>query len=157
MDNDIFIQIPAAYSKKISKNIILSSVTETLKEIQKTNCGLSVVLVSDARIRRLNNEYRGFDTITDVLSFSSELSEIENPDRVNEVQYLGDIIISFPQAARQADQGNHSVGSEIALLTIHGVLHLLGYDHDTQENKQMMWRLQNKMLDLLGFSEAKVQ
>jgi probable rRNA maturation factor len=157
MDNDIFIQIPAAYSKKISRNIILGSVIDTLKENQKSKCGLSVVLVSDERIRRLNKEYRGYDAITDVLSFSSDLSEIENPDQENEIQYLGDIIISFPQASRQADQGNHSVGSEIALLTIHGVLHLLGFDHDTQASKQRMWFLQNMLLDKLGFSEAKVQ
>lgn len=157
MDNEIFIQIPPAYSKKISKEIILKSVIESLKANAKTKCSLSVVLASDERIRKLNDQYRGYNSITDVLSFSSESPEVENIEGIECSRYIGDIIISFPQAFRQAKQGNHSVESEVALLTIHGVLHLLGFDHDTKSNKQKMWSLQNSILDSLGFSEAKVQ
>ena len=65
--------------------------------------------------------------------------------------YLGDIIISVPTATRQAQKGGHSLEAELQLLMIHGVLHLLGYDHDTLEGKKRMWSKQKEILGNLGF------
>lgn len=85
-----------------------------------------VGLVSDARIRALNNEFRGVDRPTDVLAFPGDGSL--NPE--NHV-YLGDIVVSVPMAERQARDAGHTLARELRLLCLHGYLHLLGYDHET--------------------------
>ncbi|MBR6091133.1 MAG: rRNA maturation RNase YbeY [Anaerolineaceae bacterium] len=97
-------------------------------------------------IRELNRTYRDVDSVTDVLSFGSD-GEID-PETLNE--YLGDIIICWQKAAEQADQSGHSVGDEISLLEIHGLLHLLGYDHMTDEDHDEMWKYQDLYLDKCG-------
>lgn len=99
---------------------------------------VSVVLTDDAYIRQLNNEYRGKDQATDVLSFA--LNEGEEPAIIDgsEEDLLGDIIISLETAMRQAEEFGHSVERELAYLTVHGMMHLLGYDHMTDEDKAEM-------------------
>lgn len=107
---------------------------------------LSILICDDAEIKNLNNTYRGFDHPTDVLSFPSG---INIPD-TGEV-YLGDIAISFPTAIRQAQKYKHSVNHEISLLTVHGILHLLGFDHDTDDSEQAMWNIQRTLMHSLGY------
>jgi probable rRNA maturation factor len=87
---------------------------------------LSVLFVGDRAMRTLNRRYRGKDKTTDVLSFS--LREGAFPHVQPDV--LGDIVIAVPTAARQAAEREHSLGSEIEFLLVHGLLHLLGYDHE---------------------------
>ncbi len=97
---------------------------------------LSLVIVGQDKIQQLNKIYLGRDGTTDVISFPmlSEQSEGETgifitpPDGI---QHLGEVVVSYPQAVIQAEEHNHNVKKEIAILVIHGVLHLLGYDHDT--------------------------
>jgi probable rRNA maturation factor len=90
---------------------------------------LSLVLCDDARIQALNRDYRGKDAPTDVLSFSMrEGEEAEADDPV-----LGDLVISLDTAARQASELGHTLEDELRVLTIHGLLHLLGYDHERGE------------------------
>lgn len=96
---------------------------------------LSLVVVGQDRIQQLNKIYLGRDGPTDVISFPmiSEQSEGETgifitpPDGI---QHLGEVVISYPQAVIQAEEQHHNVKKEIAILVVHGVLHLLGYDHD---------------------------
>ncbi|MFN3929430.1 MAG: rRNA maturation RNase YbeY [Thermoflexus sp.] len=109
---------------------------------------LSVVLVDEETIRHLNRTYRGIDAPTDVLSFPihAELSP--------GLRYLGDVVIAFPYAARQALREGHPLEGELALLTVHGVLHLLGYDHGTPRARRRMWRIQREILHQLGFPEV---
>lgn len=96
---------------------------------------LSLVLTDDETIRELNRTYRGLDKPTDVLSFSQREGDSSDPwDNV-----LGDIIISVEKADQQSREYGHSMAREVAFLTVHGVLHLLGWDHvEPDDEKQMM-------------------
>lgn len=107
--------------------------------------GLSVVLTSDEAVRALNQEYRGIDRPTDVLSFSAEAGGL--PD---DAGYLGDLVIAAPYLARQAAAEGHAFADELLLAVIHGTLHLLGYDHDTPANQEIMWAIQAEALEAAG-------
>ena len=108
---------------------------------------LTVVVTSDERVRELNAQYAGLDEVTDVLAFAAEGDPYEVDS--GEPPYLGDVIIAFPVAERQARDVQHSVMAELQTLTIHGTLHLLGYDHATPEQQAEMWALQSAALDAL--------
>jgi probable rRNA maturation factor len=122
---------------------------------------LSLVIADDETLRTLNWEYAGLDEGTDVLSFpllspgdegegDSSLAEDGPPFVVPKGEglpvQLGEVILSYPQASRQAQTAGHPVQREVALLVAHGVLHLLGYDHATPEEEAAMWRKQDAVL-----------
>lgn len=104
-------------------------------------CDISVALTTDEDIQQLNVQFRGIDRPTDVLSFESDETDPESG-----IRYLGDIVISYPRALQQALEAGHTVNNELMLLTAHGVLHLLGYDHATPDAKRTMWILQEQVL-----------
>jgi len=104
-------------------------------------CVLSVEFVGDHRMRRLNAQYRGRDMTTDVLAFAMR----EGPGPSSPL--LGDVVISVPQAIRQAAEQGHSIQRELATLLIHGILHLLGYDHERSASEAR--RMQRKEWALL--------
>ena len=106
---------------------------------------LSIVLTGEEKIHNLNREFRDVDRVTDVLSFPGGDTD---PDTGN--LYLGDVVICFPQAARQAKEYNHKLEDELVLLVVHGTLHLLGYDHASAEEKDNMQAVQNDVLNELG-------
>ena len=97
---------------------------------------LTVVVTTDRRIRRLNRQWRGLDTATDVLSFPA--GEDPGPAR-----HLGDLVISRETAARQARQAGHPLATELRILALHGLLHLLGYDHERDSGR--MARIERKL------------
>ena len=105
---------------------------------------ITILLTDDEALRRLNREYRGYDETTDVLSFTDGTTW---PDGL---VYLGDIAISVPQALRQAPAGEAGLLDELRLLTVHGVLHLLGHDHGEPEEKALMWAAQEEILASLS-------
>ena len=119
-------------------------------------CEWTVRLSDDAELHQLNHQYRGIDRPTDVLSFGGE--GFEDGQRVRpgaaagdaHADYLGDIVISVERCASQAAAAGHDSESELALLVIHGTLHLLGYDHDTRACKARMWAVQARALAALG-------
>ena len=115
---------------------------------------VTVAIVDDAEIRRMNREYRGIDSPTDVLSFPAlELAEGQLPDEEDaDVAFLGDIAISVDRARLQADEYGHSIERELAFLTIHGMLHLLGFDHILKEDEEEMIALQDQILREMGCS-----
>lgn len=105
----------------------------------------TIVLTGDEQLRELNLKYLDIDAPTDVLSFPAGYTDPETA-----VNYLGDILISFPQAQAQAEAGGHSVEDELKLLVVHGMLHLLGYDHAEADEKAEMWAVQDRVLKALG-------
>jgi probable rRNA maturation factor len=119
-----------------------------LEAERRTAANLTLVITDDNALRELNQSYRGIDTPTDVLAFGGETPGfVQAPDAGD---YLGDVIISYPRAKTQA--AGHTVPDELALLVVHGVLHLLGYDHNTPENQARMWQLQAVILERLGLA-----
>lgn len=108
---------------------------------------MSLVLVDQERIQELNRQYLGKDRPTDVISFSmlsEEPAFIAPPDGVT---HLGEVIISYPQAVIQAGEQGHSVARELAILIVHGILHLYGYDDERPETKKQM---QSREKEILG-------
>jgi len=106
---------------------------------------LSIVLTGDAEVRKLNRLYRKKDKTTDVLSFPLlEGKKLKGPGLV-----LGDVVVSVPQTRRQSARGGKNFKEELALLLIHGILHLLGYDHVTRAQEKKMFRLQERLLKTL--------
>lgn len=120
----------------------------TLETAGRTAADLTLVITDDNVLQELNRSYRGTDAPTDVLSFGGETPGfVSAPDAGD---YLGDVIISYPQAEAQAV--GHAVPDELALLVVHGVLHLLGHDHDTPAHQAPMWKQQAVILDRLGLA-----
>ncbi|MFQ5989410.1 MAG: rRNA maturation RNase YbeY [Candidatus Methylomirabilales bacterium] len=104
---------------------------------------VSVVLVDDRAIRRLNRLYLNHDRPTDVLAFPQQQG-LPSP----QPHLLGDVVISVETAARQAKAHGHSLAQELAMLLIHGILHLLGYDDSTPATRRRMWAEQARLLAL---------
>jgi probable rRNA maturation factor len=121
-------------------------------ESQASESELTIVLTDDARLHQLNREYLGVDAPTDVLSFPASETDPETG-----AQYLGDILISIPRAQAQADAAGHPLESEVQLLVVHGVLHLLGHDHAEAEEKPHMWRAQSEILEQLGLGNIQIR
>jgi probable rRNA maturation factor len=113
---------------------------------------LSIILTNDARLHELNLNYLGIDAPTDVLSFPASETDPETGAR-----YIGDILISIPRAQTQAEAAGHSLESEVQLLVVHGVLHLLGYDHTEAEEKALMWKIQAEILERLGLGQIQIR
>lgn len=110
---------------------------------------MSVVITTDDAVAQLNRQHRGIDAPTDVLSFPADEPPIELPD---EPPYLGDLVIAYPYASTQAAREDHDMNDSLALLVIHGTLHLLGFDHDTDANRAAMWAAQAESLIALNIS-----
>ena len=116
---------------------------------------VSVTLTDNVYIHELNKKYRGIDRPTDVLSFA--LNEGDEPEVFDgpEVNVLGDIIISVERAEEQASEYGHSVEREIAFLTVHGMLHLLGYDHMEEEDRKEMRQEEDFVMEKLGITRGE--
>jgi len=116
------------------------------KENLQGEVELTLNFVNNEEIRRLNKEYRNKNHPTDVLSFPLFTKEELNKYPTELPVALGDIVISIDQAKEQAKEYNHSDLREFCFLTVHGLLHLLGFDHDTQANEKEMFSYQNSLL-----------
>jgi len=119
---------------------------------ESPDVNLSVVLTDNRRLRKLNRDYLGVDAPTDVLSFPASESDPETG-----VHYIGDILISIPYAARSAEKAGHPLESEVQLLVVHGVLHLLGHDHAEPKEKTKMWKAQAEILESLGLGKIQIR
>lgn len=120
---------------------LLKKVIITAAELEGYSGGeVSIAFVSNQQIKELNSKYRDKDQITDVLSFPID------------DEMLGDIIISAKRAAEQALEYGHSLKRELAYLTVHGMLHLFGYDHQSEEEKKEMRQKEERVLTQLGIS-----
>ncbi len=140
---------------------IINETNEDIKEIENINeflnfvvkkenlenCLFNVIIVDNDYIHKLNKEYRGIDRPTDVISFALE-DEVDNVKL--DFRVLGDIYISLDKTYEQAKSYNHSFLRELSFLTIHGLLHLLGYDHMVKEEEEIMFKKQDELLNEFG-------
>ena len=118
-----------------------------LNYMKVNNAEFNVIIIDNTRIHEINREYRGVDRPTDVITFALEdHQDIEFED----IRLLGDIYISIEKARSQAEEYGHSLKREISFLTVHGLLHLLGYDHMNDVDEKEMFQLQNDILDSYG-------
>ena len=148
------IQIEEPYVDLITKEQFKRAVKLTLGTAGiSSTVELGLVIAGDDTVHKLNRSYRGVDDTTDVLAFALSESSSEGGEPFvsppDEIMHLGEVIISYPQAKRQAEEQRHSIGRELALLVAHGVLHLLGYDHEHPEDEQRMRALEAKVLDAM--------
>ena len=145
----IDLQIEAAYSPLVSAAYLRAVVEATLRHEEVAAGEVTVVISGDELLHQLNREYRGIDAPTDVLSFAAqeegegETAFVSAPEAAG---YLGDVVISFPTAQRQAEAAGQPTLAELGLLAVHGVLHLLGYDHADEEEEAEMWARQAAIL-----------
>lgn len=134
--NETKIDIDLDYLEK------LSEFTLNYENVNKAI--VNIILVDEETIKKINTEYRNNPNVTDVISFALE----ENEELKFEFgRLLGDIYICLPQMKRQALEYNHSEKREISFLTVHGLLHLLGYDHMNKEEEKIMFEKQELILD----------
>lgn len=125
---------------------VFNVIEYALKEEQVEHSIFNIIFVTNEEIHQLNLEYRGIDRPTDVISFALEdVSDIEM-----EVRVLGDIYISIDKAREQAKEYGHSFKRELCFLAVHGLLHLLGYDHMEKDEEKVMFDRQKEILEHYG-------
>jgi probable rRNA maturation factor len=160
MEQALDIQVDEEYEDLVDavdlKNVVAATLHRHARELGAA-VEITLRITSDEEIQSLNRMYRGIDAATDVLSFAAhEAGEDEPPlalpaELAAELErHLGDIVISYPYAKRQAGQFGNSVASELRLLAIHGTLHLLGYDHAEPGEEEAMWAEQEAILTPYG-------
>ena len=139
------------YKRKIGK---IFKIAEKVLDEDFENAYLSVNFVSDEQIKRLNSEFRKIDKVTDVLSFPNLQKKAEeslknfqsDADFDTNMLFLGDVLISKNMAKAQAREFGHSMKREVCFLALHGLLHLLGYDHIEKDDEKIMNKLQDEIL-----------
>ena len=115
---------------------------------------VDITIVDDEEIHQLNRDYRGVDRPTDVLSFALDEDDEDEPELLEgQLHLLGDIIISAETATRQAEEFGHGLEREIVYLAVHGLLHLLGYDHMAEEDKVVMRAKEEEALRAINLAE----
>jgi probable rRNA maturation factor len=141
---EINITVEDEFKRKITKRLIRSVVMQVLSA-EKTgdNVELGVLITTQQKVHELNRTYRKINRTTDVLSFfmipesaSANTNFFVNPP--DNIRHLGEVIISYPQAVIQAKEHQHPVATEVTVLLVHGILHLLGYDHEKPEDEKRM-------------------
>ena len=176
---EIDISVDEPYQQELSevwlRTVMEAALVEALPQGEPAQVGL--VVTDDKTVQELNRQFRGLDEVTDVLSFSAshsghwegdpQESDEASPESVNseelnfvlppgEPSPLGEVIISFPQTIRQAQERNGPVEQELALLIIHGVLHLVGYDHMEPEDEAQMQAKARSALAAVSQLEAGI-
>ena len=114
------------------------------------NLEFNVIIINNEEIHKMNKEYRGIDRPTDVISFA--LEDYKDIKYENDYRVLGDIYISIDKVKEQAKEYGHSEKRELAFLAVHGLLHLLGYDHMEKEDEKVMFGLQEEILNEMGIT-----
>ena len=136
------------YGEEISFEDTIKDLTNyAIKYMQLDKLEFNIIFVDNSYIHKLNKEYRKIDRPTDVITFA-----LEDGEKVDTGEYrmLGDIYISIDKAKEQSEEYGHSFLREVSFLTIHGFLHLLGYDHMNKEDEKVMFGLQEEILNGYG-------
>lgn len=148
----IYLEILEGFGTQIDDSALRLAAETVLKHQNvPASAELSLIFSDDEHLQQLNLQFREIDAPTDVLSFPSTLTDPESG-----TIYLGDVIISVQKALAQAKSGGHTIMDELQLLTVHGVLHLLGHDHANEEQKSRMWAAQNEILNRLGLGQLPI-
>ena len=124
------------YTRRFNKLSLNNAITYVLKRLKLSSKIIYITFISDYKMKKINNEYRQKNTSTDVLSFNYENS-------LNNI--LGEILISMNYCKKNILKNKNSLSKEVIILSIHGILHLLGYDHDNLKNEKIMFELQEKL------------
>ena len=124
-------------------------INHTLEVMDAKESIFTIIFVTKEEIHELNKQYRGVDRVTDVISFA--LEDV-NDVSLSDIRVLGDIYICIDRMKEQALEYGHSETRELSFLTVHGLLHLLGYDHQTKEEEEIMFNLQRKILSDLNIN-----
>ena len=145
------VEIYNEYKKDIEDLELLKNFIDfCVKKLRLKKVCFNVIIVDNDYIHKLNKEYRNIDRPTDVITFALEDNKvIDIPD----CRVLGDIYISYDKVLEQAKEYEHSFKRELCFLTIHGMLHLLGYDHINKEDEEKMFKLQKELLDNYGIKK----
>ncbi len=164
LEVEVAVEVFPSFRRKVSRPwlrrlALLTLASEAEAGTVISSRDVSLLIADDCTLQELNRRYRGLDEVTDVLAFSpvhagSDAPEGEgaSPDASpflrgdGEEESLGDVLISYPQAERQARERGIALRRELALLVVHGLLHLLGYDHDDPEGERRMWERQDAIL-----------
>lgn len=134
---------------RISRQLIRDVIAGTLKYLKfGKDARVSVALVGESEMKEINGKYRGKNEVTDVLSFGERDSLLEYPGPQG--NFLGEIIICYPQAVAQAREKDRLVGEEARVLLVHGLLHLLGFDHKKKGEAEKMEALEKEILSKTG-------
>ena len=136
-DNIILVSIDERFAASVSEERLAAIARRVLEAEDAPACELSIAVTDDETVRSLNREYAGEDAVTDVLSFSQREGEELVPPPEG-LPPLGEVVIAYPQAARQAGERRHGADEEVERLLVHGVLHLLGYDHAEPDEARRM-------------------
>ncbi|MBN1992877.1 MAG: rRNA maturation RNase YbeY [Anaerolineae bacterium] len=152
---EIIIQINEPFAKNVGPELLEQAAHTTLHHCApppetKT---VSVVITDSQIVRQLNHQFRGIDAPTDVLSFANTPDPDFYPGETT--THLGDVVIAYPVAEVQALSAGHTGPEEIILLAVHGLLHLLGFDHDTSADKNKMWAIQREIMAELGLAHLE--
>lgn len=143
-------QVDKRFAGQLDLELLVQAAAAVLAHQQVDEaCELALLITGDEVLRELNRRYRGVDRPTDVLAFAEEGPE-PFVDAPGLPRYLGDVAVSFPRAQSQAAEAGHAVEAELYLLVVHGVLHLLGYDDATDEQRAQMWDVQLEVLQASG-------
>ena len=149
-NNQEKVSIPEALEADLTKAMNVVAELEALSPQTEVD----ITLVDDAAIHELNRTYRGIDRPTDVLSFALHEGEAEPEVDDDEIKHLlGDVIISAPTAVRQGEEYGHGLEREMTYLAVHGMLHLLGYDHMEEKDKLIMRKREEEVLRRLDLAE----
>jgi probable rRNA maturation factor len=135
------VPVPPAFLRRVLQRA--ASVPEVEARLPAGTATVAIRLTTDDELRRLNRDYAGHDLVTDVLSFEGS------------GQHIGDLAISWPMVVRQAREHGHPVETEVSLLSVHGLLHLLGWDHVSAAQRAEMSRLTIAALELSGVRPAQ--
>ncbi len=154
---DITVEVDPPYAGEVDTALMIEVARQVLvHEDIEGPLDLGVWVTNEDELHRLNHAFRGVDTTTDVLSFATDdppTSFVHGPPG-EAVRHLGDIAISFPHVARQAEEYGHSRARELAYLLTHGILHLLGYDHEDAEDARLMREHEEAALGSLGITRG---
>jgi probable rRNA maturation factor len=149
---EVDVQVAPAYAGMVAAERLRAVAQAVLQQEGRTGTGpaeLSLVITDDDGIQALNRDFLENDAPTDVLAFSAQDDDGPFVAAPEAGGYLGDVIISYPRAEAQAQEHGQSPGQELDLLAAHGILHLLGYDHADDEEKEVMWAKQDAILAAL--------
>lgn len=148
VETEIEVQVAPAYAGSVHAADLRQAVEMVLQRAERPG-EVTLVVTDEQGIRELNHDFLGQDEVTDVLAFATQEEGGPFVPAPGASNYLGDVIICYPRAAEQAREQSHSIEAELALLAVHGTLHLLGYDHATEQERQAMWTVQDEILGAL--------
>jgi probable rRNA maturation factor len=151
---EINVLFDKGFERVLDKRWLREVALKALTAESQADVEIGILVTGQEKIRRLHKEYLGEDEPTDVLSFAMrEKGPADAPDFIfpaGDAAHLGEVIISYPQAEMQAAEHRHTVKKEVAILLIHGILHLLGYDHDEPERRKKMLAREKTILNLVS-------